>query len=422
MAVLLAQTREELRVSIGYNLGAVYVSTMTSSGSSTTFVDATLEQVDDYINGFWFVGTSGSNDGEIRPINDFTGSSGTGTIRGDALASTADGDTYEVWDKDMPPHRLHDFINRAIRMMPRKASPPSTDLSLHSSREIRLYDVPTDLVGIEEIWYRAAEDREDIDNCDAAWSESKDNDVEIIRSEEDKREGSASNKFEIADGLGAGDMIATQDISTKDLTGMTHIEGWLKTDTAITAGQLQIILSTTANAGTAKETLNIPAISDTRTWTRFRIAMSNPEDCSAIISVGLKYTADIGAAIVHLDGVEATQNDSGQWERLHWNLWDIDRDQRKIRFTPEAAAHVGHSALKLAGRKKPAILSADATSCDIEPEWIIQKTSALAMRARSDRTADQRQAAMLEAERYDVLAAFALRKIQGPGRIRWVDD
>ena len=120
--------------------------------------------------------------------------------------------------------------------------------------------------------------------------------------------------------------------------------------------------------------------------------------------------------------MEATQNDSGQWERLHWNLWDIDRDQRKIRFTPEAAAQVGHSALKLAGRKKPAILSADATSCDIEPEWIIQKTSALAMRARSDRTADQRQAAMLEAERYDVLAAFALRKIQGPGRIRWVDD
>jgi len=51
MAVIVGQTREELRKSIGHNLGAIRVGTMTGSGSTSTGVDAEMPNADDHENG-----------------------------------------------------------------------------------------------------------------------------------------------------------------------------------------------------------------------------------------------------------------------------------------------------------------------------------------------------------------------------------
>mgnify|MGYP003644426282 FL=1 len=421
MAVLLTQTRQAIRADIGYNLGAVYEGTMTAAGSTTTGVDTNLKISDDLYNEMQIVFTSGTNDGEVRYITNYVGSSGTFTIRGDAVSATADGDTYEIWDRDIPVARVHSFINRAVRAVPRKASPPLTEVGTHSSRELKLYDISTAMVGIEEIWYRTGHDYIDLDNCDSVWSELVDGDVTLTQDIEDKREGSASLVLEIATGLGAGDIAAAQSVGIEDLRGMTHVEGWIWTDTALSAANLQLILSATASAGAETELLSIPAI-NARTWTRFSVALANPEDDGAIVSIGLKYSTDIGAATVKLDGIVATQEDSESWKRLHWNFWGVDRDQRKFRLRDEGAAEVGHSLLKLVGRKKPNLLNADATECDIEPEYIITKASALALHARADRSAERRKAAAIDAERYDIQAELAKRKIQGPQQIRWVDN
>ena len=423
MAVLLTQTRQEIRADVGYNLGALYEGVMTNAGSTTTGVDTNLKNSDKLYNEMQVVFTSGNNDGEIRYISNYVGSSGTFTIRGDALTATADGDTYEIWDRDVPVARVHSFINRAIRAVPRKAAPPLTEISTHATRELKVYDVSTEMIGIEEIWYRTGHDYVDLDNCDSVWSELVDGDVTLTQDIEDKREGSASMVLELAAGLGAGDIAAAQSVGTQDLRGMTHVEGWIWTDTALTSsGRLQLILSTTASAGTETELISIPAISNTRTWTRFRVALANPEDDGAIISIGLKHTVDIGAATVKLDGIVATQSDSESWKKLHFNFWGVDRDQRKFRLSDQGAAEVGHALLKLVGRKNPTLLNVDATECDIEPEYVITKASALALHARSDRSADRRKAANLDAERYDGMAELAKRKIQGPSQIRWVDN
>ena len=136
MAVIVGQTREELRKSIGHNLGAIRVGTMTSSGSTSTGVDADMPNANDHENGNHLVFTSGTNDGAIRIQTSYVGSSTTFTTRGDVLAaSTADGDTYESWDEDMPPARVHDMIDRAVRTITRKGAPPSTDISLHTYRD-----------------------------------------------------------------------------------------------------------------------------------------------------------------------------------------------------------------------------------------------------------------------------------------------
>ncbi len=424
MAVLLTRTFGGLQIDVGYNLGALIEGTMTANGSTSTFLDKELDPADGYINGRQWRGISATNAGVIRIVDSFVGSTAVGTLRGDVVTSTLDGDTYELWARDFRIAAVKNFINRAIRMMVRKGAPPLTDqASLHASRELRLYDVPTAMIGIESIWWRVHEARVDIDNCDAVWDELVDTDVTASITDKYKREGSASNKFELAAGLGAGDIIASKVISV-DLSGMTHLEGWINTDVALSAGDLQIVLSTTANAATQTELLDIPAItsSNLREWTRFSIALANPEDDTAIISIGLLHTTDIGAGTIHIDGIETTREDSGDWEELNWNFWDINRDQRKIRFSDEAVHDVGHSLLKLVGRKVPTVLSADTDVCDIDPEWLIQKTSALAMRARGDRSAERRDAAYIEANDFEALAQVRMRKIQGPSKIRWVDD
>ena len=148
MAILLSQTRQEIRADIGYNLGAVYEGTATASGLVTTIVDTNLKNSDNLYNDMQIIFTSGTNnDGQIRFVSDYVGSTGTITIRGDDLTdATADGDTYELWDRDMPIARIHSFINRVIRIYPRKGGPPLTELS-HSSTQLRSYDVSTAMTG-----------------------------------------------------------------------------------------------------------------------------------------------------------------------------------------------------------------------------------------------------------------------------------
>ena len=423
MAVLLTQTRQEIRADIGYNMGSVFEGTATASGSASTLVDTNLKNSDNLYNDMQIIFTSGTNnDGQVRFISDYVGSTGTITIRGDDLTdATADGDTYELWDRDMPIARIHSFINRAVRMYPRKGG-PLTEITTHSSRELHSYDVATAMTGVEKIEYRKRYGWVDLSNCDSVWSELVDTDVTLSQDQKSKREGSASMVLELADALSAGDIAAAQSIGSQDLRGMTHVEGWIWTDTALTAAQLQLILSASASAGTETELISIPAITSTRTWTRFRVALANPEDDGAIISLGLKHTEDIGAATVKLDGIIATTVDDELWETLNWNYWGVNRDQRKFFVTEDGWDILGHNMLRLTGRQKPTLLNADGTSCDISSEWIIQKASALALHARADRSAERRKAAAIDAERFDVLAQLAARRIQGPGQIRWLSD
>ena len=62
MPVIQGRTRSQIRQSIGFNLGAVYVSAPSGSGAGdgTTIVDNTLVGGDDTHNGKWVVFTDDS--------------------------------------------------------------------------------------------------------------------------------------------------------------------------------------------------------------------------------------------------------------------------------------------------------------------------------------------------------------------------
>ena len=422
MAVIVGQTREELRKSIGHNLGAIRVGTMTGSGSTSTGVDAEMPNADDHENGNHIVFTSGTNDGAIRIQTSYVGSSTTFTTRGDVLAaSTADGDTYESWDEDMPPARVHDMIDRAVRTITRKGAPPSTDISLHTYRDRRNYEFPTAFVGLQHLNYRSSYTWTSIHNCNTVFDELVDTDVTASADGEDYASGNSANKFVLAAGLGATDIIASDNISSLDLSGYDTVEFWIKSTVALTAGQLRLRLSASASAAATTEELAIPATS-AGTWTRHQVALANPQSDTAIISVGLIYTADIGAATVWVDDVRAFVEDSSIWSRVSRANYTRDKDRRELVLNGAAYSQTRYSLLKMEGYKKPTALTADSSTCDVEPEYLIMRTTAWLMRARGNRYAGRREADWLEAERLEGLAELWMSRQRLPQGTIWVDD
>lgn len=422
MAVIVGQTREELRKSIGHNLGAIRVGTMTGSGSTSTGVDAEMPNADDHENGNHIVFTSGTNDGSIRIQTSYVGSSTTFTTRGDVLAaSTADGDTYESWDEDMPPARVHDMIDRAVRTITRKGAPPSTDISLHTYRDRRNYEFPTAFVGLQHLNYRSSYTWTSIHNCNTVFDELVDTDVTASADGEDYASGNSANKFVLAAGLGATDIIASDNISSLDLSGYDTVEFWIKSTVALTAGQLRLRLSASASAAATTEELAIPATS-AGTWTRHQVALANPHSDTAIISVGLIHTSDIGAATVWLDEVRAFVEDSSIWSRVSRANYTRDKDRRELVLNGAAYSQTRYSLLKMEGYKKPTALTADSSTCDVEPEYLIMRTTAWLMRARGNRYAGRREADWLEAERLEGLAELWMSRQRLPQGTIWVDD
>ena len=422
MAVIVGQTREELRKSIGHNLGAIRLGTMTGSGSTSTGVDAEMPNADDHENGNHIVFTSGTNDGAIRIQTSYVGSSTTFTTRGDVLAaSTADGDTYESWDEDMPPARVHDMIDRAVRTITRKGAPPSTDISLHTYRDRRNYEFPTAFVGLQHLNYRSSYTWTSIHNCNTVFDELVDADVTASADGEDYASGNSANKFVLAAGLGATDIIASDSISSLDLSGYDTVEFWIKSTVALTAGQLRLRLSADPSAAATTEDLDIPATS-ANTWTRHQVALANPQSDTAIISVGVIHTSDIGAATVWLDEVRAFVEDSSIWSRVSRANYTRDKDRRELVLNETAYSQTRYSLLKMEGYKKPTALTSDSSICDVEPEYLIMRTTAWLMRARGNRYAGRREADWLEAERLEGLAELWMSRQRLPQGTIWVDD
>ena len=105
MPVIQGRTREQIRQDVGHALGAIYVSSASSNGTTGTLIDNTLAiGGDDTFNGKWIRFTSGDDDGAIRRVTDYTASSYTMTLLPALSASSTSGDTYEMWMKSILLH------------------------------------------------------------------------------------------------------------------------------------------------------------------------------------------------------------------------------------------------------------------------------------------------------------------------------
>ncbi len=382
MAIVQGRTRAQLRQSVGYNLGAVYVSSASGNGSTTTIVDNTLIGADDNHNGKWVIFNDASgNSGQTTRVSDYTSSNTTLTLSPAVDASSATSDTYEIWDDIYSPARVNEFINQAIIDATGHAYDPVEKLDLHTDGKSLRLDIPSGLSMIQDIYYRDKVDFTRLHACASVFDESVDSDFTVALDTKDKKQGTQSCKFTIEAGASAGDL-ATDSITSKDISGYDYVEFWVKSTVATSAGNLKVHLDDTANCASPVESISIPALS-ADTWTFVRDKIDNPELCSAIISVGLEFDSDLGACTVWLDDISAVSNDSAQWVKMPRNLWKIDKEAKDIVLDDYAHGVARYNLLKLVGGDKPALLTSDSDTSEIDEQYIIARATALAFASAS---------------------------------------
>ena len=383
MPSLVGRTREELRVSVGHNLGAVFTGTTSSTGHSdgTKLYDTSLPGGNDDHNGKWVVITSGTNDGEIRQVTNYVSSTGEVEVRTAFTAQVANSVTFELWDQVYPPARIHDIMNQSIIEATGRVYDPEEDVSLHGDGSQARFDLPAEFSMLQRVEYRGSVYSTRLHACAEAFDETVDSDITVSLDTKDKRQGSQSCKFVIAAGASAGD-IATDSITSKDISGYDYIEFWAKSTVATSASNLKILLDDTASCASPLETLDVPALT-ADTWTFCRVALANPETDTAIISVGLEYDSDIGACTGWLDDISVVRNDTAIWRRLPKHLWSVDKEARDLILTSEGRGLVGSSLIKLVGGDDPALFTAESSATELDDFYVIARTTGLALASAS---------------------------------------
>ena len=377
------RTRKQLRQSIGNNLGAIRTGTAYDAGSKTTLISLSLVGGDDTYNGKWLTvaDVTNSNNTETRIISDYTASAYRLTVQQAYSFATAAGDTFEIWDAQYRPEVIEEFINQAIIDATGQAYDPVEDVSLHADNRNMRFDIPSNISIINRLYYRNKVTSTLLHSCNAAFDETVDSDITVTVDTEDKKRGTGSNKFVIAAGASAGD-IATDSISSKDISKYDYLECWVKSTVATSAGNLKILLDDSASCASPIETLEVPALT-ANTWTYVRIALANPETDTAIISIGLEYDSDLGAFKVRLDDIKVVQNDTTEWTIFPKHLWRIDRNARDLILTDSGRLEAGYSLLKIQGGDKPALLTTETATSEIDDSYIIARATGLAFAAAS---------------------------------------
>jgi G:T/U-mismatch repair DNA glycosylase len=193
----------------------------------------------------------------------------------------------------------------------------------------------------------------------------------------DKKQGTSANKLIVAAAASAG-QIVTDSITSKDISGYDTIEMWVKSTVAVSSGNLKLLLDNTAACASPLETLSIPALS-ADTWTFVRMSLANPETDTAIISVGLEYDADIGAATVWIDDIVVVANDTAEWSTLDRRNWKIDKASRDLILTRDGQDAIGYALIKITGGDKPALLTTDSGTTEVGDSYVIATAAALAL-------------------------------------------
>ena len=374
------RTRRQIRQAIGYNLGALYVSNTTSSVDATSLVDTSLRGGDDSHNGKWVVASASTGSitaGSISRVSDYTQSSTDCTVAPAFGATIPSSMEYELWDSAYEPQRVHALIDAAIMDATGRVYTDLENLDVFADGRTSRYDIPADLDMINKIEYRNTVTSKRIHECNATFDERTDGDFTQSLDTQDRKQGNQSLKMVIASGASAGDFV-TDSITSTDLSKYDYVELWVKSTVATSAGNLKLLLDDSASCASPLETLEIPALA-ADTWTYCRIALSNPETDTAIISVGFEYDADLNACTVWLDDIKAVVNSSAVWERLPHNLWSIDRASRDLVLTNDGRSIAGYRLLKLSGGAKPGLLTAESTTSDVDDWYVIARATALAI-------------------------------------------
>lgn len=384
--VIQARTLKQIRQAVGYNIRgknpsgrAVWVGSTTSAGGDTSsVVDTKLVGGDDEYNGHYVKFVSGTLDGEQSRASDYSASAYDITVAPVFTVTVPTGASYEMWDDPYDPTFINELINQQILDATGRVYDAEVDVSLHLHPDVWSYSIPSQFAMINKLEQRVVLSDIEVHSCDRLFDETTDANFTQSLDTEDKRRGNSSLKVVVAAGASAGDLI-TDAIASTNLSKYTYLEFWANCTVAATAGQLSIKLDDTAACVSPLETLAVPALT-ANVWTFCRVALANPETDTALISVGLDYTADLGACTIWLDDIRAVQDTRVIWDEIPRHQWHIDQEGRLLVFKLQPRYRL----LKVHGGDKPALLTADSSVSEIDDWYIICGATAAILQATSD--------------------------------------
>src|SRR3990167_461626 len=431
MPVSTRRTRANIRQSVGMGLNVIDLvdETPTISVTGTSSVGALLAAAlsldasgsSNEHRGKWAICAAGSsnassNVGLSRRVSASTSSNGRLAFLSDWPVIPDTSQTFELWNENVPPALVHDFINQAIMEATKKGSVAVQDLTIHTGRQRAFpFTAGSSLIGVQEVEWRSVWDGEKVTTADNAMSSGTDADV--TTDSEDFKEGSASNRIAIAATVSSAAVVATDSFTAVDLRGYTHLEFWMKSNLATTSSAIRVRLG---EGSTNRETLNVPAM-NADSWTYQRIALSSAETDSAITRFMVTTGAsDMASVTIWVDDVTVTRAQSEHWERINPRFWGGDQDARALVF--EADATLPYALLRITGRRAPNLLTADSAVSDLPPEYVINSVSAKVLRSRVDIFGSDRKATGQQADFYEKLAQMHYLRMRTPASVRWIED
>lgn len=380
------QNRGEVRRSIGLNLGVV------SDGVATGTVDNTsLQDTKNLLGGdnehigeevLIYDPTGSIVAGETSIITDFDSATNDATLAPAFSASITTGDKYERWKQGWRINTINDAINQAITDVTGKALVSRVvagNFTLPSTYEydwLVPYAFGNDFKIISLVEYLRSSLSTIIHNCETAWDELVDTDVTVSVDETYKIQGTNSVKLTVAAGAGAGDILATDNLESIDISGKDTVEIFIRSSVALDAGDIQLLLDDTASCASPVETIDIPATLANRNTTHV-LTLASPESDTAIISVGLKMVVDKGAFKLWVDRIKAVDSGSKQFTPLTNEYWFLKRGASP-RFGLKSLGLnlVGSdNEIRLSGWTSPDIFSDDTTDSEVDPAWLIARVT-----------------------------------------------
>ncbi len=364
-------TRKEIRESILRSLGGI-VGTVSTTGDTSSLLDTfgLYGLSDDEINGMmvYLTKIAGVAATDKVWVSDFAGSTSDATVSPVASGTITAGDTYELYPRPLTVDDVHDVIDRAIISATRKTlvNKQTTDTFTFTNKYE--YACLTGFVGVHTVEYVSSIGVNYLlSDCETAWTAG--GSVVATADSAFKRMGNYSAKLVVGAGAAAGAVLGYIDITSIDISDCDKIEFDMYSSIALTAGYLDFVLDDTSGCISPLESIDIPAMT-AGTWYRHSLSLANPHSDTAIISLGVVNTTDVGACTLYFDNIHAVKDGSKIFKELNPQLWSLVKGSTnylKLTYFPGDEVQ-----LRISGYELPTIMTTDTETCDIDPEYVIR--------------------------------------------------
>ena len=193
-----------------------------------------------------------------------------------------------------------------------------------------------------------------VEDCEDAWNEYVDGNITSSADISDKEVGSASAELVATADILSDVLMATEAISSLDLSGRKKLKFWIKSSVQIWGGDLQLLLSNQANCVSPLETIDIPDMSS-NTWTQVTVLLDNSASDTSIISIGIQTGSSAtysSGFTLHIDDVELVWEDE---EKIQEAIDDLSTVGGKVvllegTYNVLSTIDILHSNIVLAGQ------------------------------------------------------------------------